>query len=153
GYSHWDDGIHPGPIGAYWMGYAAWQAIRDAPSQFRKCRNYSDYFRTKANRTESLLSRQSGIFAGIAGTKIDRGNFNSRGYLATGWTLDCNVTNASTTSCIISKESMRSGLPSSGERQRLVFSNTVAGGESELYYLYQTVSRNLAVGDIVQFEL
>ncbi|WP_289296258.1 hypothetical protein [uncultured Reyranella sp.] len=78
------------------------------------------------------------------------GRLQRQRHLAAGWTII--ATQTSTTALVASKESPRTDGFNSGERQRMVFTTTVAGGATKVYQMYK-VCTGVAAGDVVQFEV
>lgn len=150
GYDSGGDGVHPGNIGAYWTGYALWEALSPMlPVRYRAWADYNDAYDATSNPNGNMLGT-AGLFAGSGGTITPSGNFSGSGTFAAGWTMIASAT--STTALVASKESPRTDGPNSGERQRLVFTTTVAGGATEVYQMYK-VCTDAAAGDTVQFEV
>lgn len=151
GYDDADDGVHPSVTGAYWMGHAAWQALAPGlPIRYDAWADYNDLYNATNNPNGNLLTAQSGLFAGSGGTITPSGGFSGSGTLAAGWTLSASQT--STTAVVCSKENPRTDGFNSGERQRLVYTTTVAGGAAEVYNMFKTTT-DVAPGDTIQFEV
>ena len=54
---------------------------------------------------------------------------------------------------VCAKESPRTDGPNSGERQRITFTCSGAGGSNETYPLYQVISSNFSTGDRLVLEV
>lgn len=135
--------MHPCIGGAYWMGYALWQALKSGLPVRRTTQwvSFDDDYDPVTAPTGNLIPSGYGTLFGTGGTNTPVGAFTPSGDVATGWTVTCPASATSTTTCVSSKENPRTDGPASGVRQKFVFTTTGAGTVHDQFYF-----RNLLVG-------